>query len=172
MGFLYSGQVQEILFSISELTYELHAKIILQDTQKLWQHRTSPLRTVMLIITRNITVWFLCCSVFSWPFKSVQERCLLLLLKTNACRAVWVIVGEVCGSFHLRVFQAHLQTSSDNSSVHLAVAETRHMKVNTLGNLTNLRAYGLPLNFKVHLTFHSARLNKMELPQNMGEETK
>lgn len=48
----------------------------------------------------------------------------MLLLKTNACRAIWVIMGEVGGSFILRMFQTHVQPSDANSSVHLAEGET------------------------------------------------
>lgn len=132
----------------------------LQDTQTLWQHKMSPLKTaltmfliIIIIITLHYCFCFLSCSVISWPFELVQELCLLLLLKTNACRAVGVIMGEVGGSFILRVFQTHFQPSNANSSVYLAEAEkSKHW---ILGNLTykaNLRASSLPLNFKVHLT--------------------
>lgn len=69
-------------------------------------------------------------SLFCWPLELIQELSLLLLLKTNACRAVWVIMREVGGSFVLRVFQTHVQTSNADSSVHLVDGETRQTRVN------------------------------------------
>lgn len=70
-------------------------------------------------------------SVFSWPLELVQELFLLLLLKTNSCRAVWVIVGEVRGSFVLRVFQTHVLPSDADSSVHLVEQRKGTERVDT-----------------------------------------
>lgn len=70
-------------------------------------------------------------SVFSSPLELVQELSRLLLLKTSSRRAVWVIVGEVGGAFVLRVFQAHVQPSDADSSVHLVEQEKGTERVNT-----------------------------------------
>lgn len=108
---------------------------------------------IMIIITRSISVfWFFSCSLFSWPFELNQQLRLLFLLKTNACGAVWVVMGEVGGSFILRMFQTHAQPSDANSSVHLA-EQSKHSILWNLTYKANRRASGLPLNFKVHLTF-------------------
>lgn len=43
-----------ILFFISGLTYKQGSKMLFQDTQKLWQYKTSLLKTVLSVSDNNI----------------------------------------------------------------------------------------------------------------------
>lgn len=70
-------------------------------------------------------------------------------------------MGEVRGSFVLRMFQTHVQPSDANSSVHLAEGKTKQKGESILdcdlAYKANLRASSQPRNFKLHLPFHKQK---------------